>query len=151
MCAIIFVFLLAVVVEGMSRIRRSVVLSARRAHPSLEDLESWNPTKLRLAVTMLHGLQALMGYMLMLATMTFSVELFFAVVLGLATGYAVSFQQGEAIAQQQHVTSNPCCNFMEGEARENQGDFGSTILDGASVEESNEENNDIETTNNENS
>ena len=132
--AIIVVFLLSIGAEAMSRVRRNVVLSARMAHRS-DDRSSWNPTKLRFLVTILHGLQALLGYCLMLATMTFSVELFFSVVFGLATGYAIFFLQEEAMAEQ-HVTSNPCCNFMEGEARENQGDLvSSSALDTTTSEE----------------
>ena len=55
----------------------------------------------------------------MLATMTFSVELLFSVVLGLALGYAIFFQTEDAFLEEmRHVTTNPCCAFMEEEAKE---------------------------------
>jgi len=54
----------------------------------------------------------------MLATMTFSVELLFSVVLGLSLGYAIFFQTEDAFLAERHVTTNPCCAFMEEEAKE---------------------------------
>eukprot|EP00547_Thalassionema_nitzschioides_P002437 CAMPEP_0194202918 /NCGR_PEP_ID=MMETSP0156-20130528/2831_1 /TAXON_ID=33649 /ORGANISM="Thalassionema nitzschioides, Strain L26-B" /LENGTH=94 /DNA_ID=CAMNT_0038928543 /DNA_START=474 /DNA_END=758 /DNA_ORIENTATION=- len=42
--------------------------------------------------------------------MTFSVEIFVCVILGLGLGFAV-FYDDEKI----HVTTNPCCNFIQEE------------------------------------
>ena len=67
----------------------------------------------RIGITLLHGLQALVGYVLMLATMTFSVELFCCVVFGLGLGYFVFYDDKDT-----HVTTNPCCNYMQDEADE---------------------------------
>lgn len=122
--ALFGVFALAVIVEAIStfryRIVRSVKKAHRRASSSSSQSQSQRSTQiLRLFVTLLHGLQGLLGYLLMLATMTFSVELLLAVVLGLAVGYGIFFQYEEALGRL-HVTSNPCCNFLEGEARETQ-------------------------------
>ena len=47
----------------------------------------------------------------MLATMTFSLELLFSVIIGLVIGYA-TFGGDEY----SHVTTNPCCAFLEDEA-----------------------------------
>ena len=107
------VFALAVLVEGFSKLRHKVVRASKQQPSHLP------PALLRLAVTTLHGLQALLGYILMLVTMTFSMELLFCVCCGLAVGYAVFFQtsQEEDLI---HVTSNPCCEFMEEESREMQ-------------------------------
>lgn len=59
-------------------------------------VHSWDDTMsvdfLRVVVTLLHALQAFCGYLLMLVTMTFSIELFLAVIVGLAMGYAIFFQ-----------------------------------------------------------
>ena len=55
--------------------------------------------------------------------MTFSTELLLAVVAGLAAGYGLFFQTADFLAKENvdedlHVTSNPCCDFMEEESRE---------------------------------
>jgi len=67
----------------------------------------------RLAIAVLHGLQALVGYILMLTTMTFSVELFCSVIFGLGIGYCLFYSDDDW-----HVTTNPCCNYMQDEANE---------------------------------
>lgn len=60
----------------------------------------------------------------MLATMTFSAEFLLMTVFGLATGYTLFFNtKGDsselsADALGTHVNVNPCCNFMEDEAKE---------------------------------
>lgn len=133
--ALIGVFILAILIEGLSKLRQQIVRACRQQHqlaqeqPQQQQLDhqheagtgsnsfAWNPRLLRLSITVLHGIQAFLGYILMLATMTFSLELLFSVVLGLSTGYAIFFQTEDAL-REKHVTSNPCCNFMEEEARE---------------------------------
>lgn len=97
------IFGLAALTEGISRVRHQLFKKARSAS---QDEHS----KYSLLQTSLHGLHALMGYMLMLATMTFSLELFFSVILGLVFGY-VLFGGDE----QTHVATNPCCAFLEDE------------------------------------
>jgi hypothetical protein len=119
--ALVGIFLLALVVEAISTFRYRIVQVAKKAHRRSEGTAGTSSRTsvvcLRLSVTVLHGVQGLLGYMLMLATMTFSVELLAAVVLGLALGYGFFFQRAEALGRL-HVTSNPCCSFLEGEARE---------------------------------
>ena len=139
MAAVIGVFFLAVFIEGLSKLRQKIVRAAKQmaaerqqqgaqqqqpppegaafSSPITTSNLGWNPRLLRLSITLLHGIQAFLGYILMLATMTFSLELLFSVVLGLSTGYAIFFQTEDAL-REKHVTSNPCCNFMEDEARE---------------------------------
>jgi hypothetical protein len=112
------VALLGVFVEGVAKLRHRTVKAAKRAHVS-NDLQSWNLQLLRFAITLLHGSQALTGYILMLATMTFSIELLLSAVFGLALGYALFFQTEEHyLGNSGHVTTNPCCGFMEEEAKE---------------------------------
>ena len=119
------VFFLAVAVEGFSKLRHRVVRAARlNALQGRTSKALW----LRSSVTVLHGTQALLGYTLMLVTMTFSLELLLCVVFGLATGYAVFFQRmgfdatsedvDSVSDEARHVTSNPCCEFMSEESRE---------------------------------
>ena len=60
----------------------------------------------------MHGVQALLGYVLMLATMTYSAEILLATVVGLATGYAVFFTLDDDL-QCSHVAANPCCNYLQ--------------------------------------
>eukprot|EP00977_Amphora_coffeiformis_P024114 scaffold15089_cov168-Amphora_coffeaeformis.AAC.6 len=111
------VFFLAIFVEGLSNLRYRIVHSVKLAHRRRDDVAPKSTQMLRLVVTLMHGLQGLVGYMLMLAIMTFSVELLLAAVLGLAIGYGIFFQYEEALGRL-HVTTNPCCSFLEGEARE---------------------------------
>ena len=113
------VLVLAIVVEGLSALRYRIVRSVKRVHQSPSAELSSSTQALRLVVTLLHGLQGLLGYLLMLAVMTFSVELLLAVVVGLAIGYGAFFQYEEAMGRI-HVTTNPCCSFLESEARERQ-------------------------------
>ncbi|GAX20447.1 hypothetical protein FisN_22Hh013 [Fistulifera solaris] len=123
--AMMGVFFLAVSVEGFSKLRHRVVRAARLHALQGQDAKAlW----LRSSVTVLHGTQALLGYTLMLVTMTFSIELLLCVVVGLAVGYAIFFQrmgldsssdEVDSITDEaRHVTSNPCCEFMSEESRE---------------------------------
>lgn len=96
-CAMIGITLLGIATEGISKVR------------SLISKRFTGSTK-RWSITLFHGLQALVGYILMLATMTFSAELFFCVIFGLGLGFAF-FYDDEKI----HVTTNPCCNFIQEE------------------------------------
>ena len=98
------IFTLAALTEGVSRLRHQLFKKARSALQSEHN-------KYSLLQTGLHGLHALMGYMLMLAAMTFSLELFLSVIFGLVFGYVLF--GGDA---QTHVATNPCCAFLEDEA-----------------------------------
>jgi hypothetical protein len=96
------VMFLAVLTEGISKLRFIAQLN----------LSSSSRRRLWI-ITFLHGLQAFVGYLLMLATMTFSVELFFCILIGLGSGYAIFYDEEDT-----HVTTNPCCNFIQNEADE---------------------------------
>ena len=115
--AMVGVFFLAIFVEGLSSWRYRIVLSVKLAHRRNVDTGPNSTQMLRLVVTLMHGLQGLVGYLLMLTIMTFSVELLLTAVSGLAVGYGIFFQYEEALGRL-HVTTNPCCIFLEGEARE---------------------------------
>lgn len=87
--AMIGIILLGIVMEGISKLRAH--LSKR-----LSGL-----TK-RLTITLVHVVQALVGYILMLATMTFSVELLGCVILGLGFGFALFYDDEDV-----YVMNNP--------------------------------------------
>lgn len=107
--ALIFVFGLSFSTEAVSKFRHN--LSKR---PVGRDIQARRTRQM--LISGLHGIQALLGYVVMLATMTFSVEILVSVVLGLSTGYYFCFA-GEA-GLEGHVTTNPCCNFMQDESND---------------------------------
>jgi hypothetical protein len=67
-----------------------------------------------------HGMQVIFGYFLMLIAMTYNVELFSCLVVGLSVGYAI-FNLGRNFkpSQQEHVEIDDCCQGFEtdGEAK----------------------------------
>lgn len=106
-----FVFLLSFATEGVSKYRYTLT-AARR--PSGRHARRTR----QIVISSLHGAQAFLGYIVMLATMTFSVEILFSVVLGLSAGYYHYFA-GE-IGLEGHVTTNPCCNYMQDENKDHE-------------------------------
>jgi copper transporter 1 len=108
---LVSVFLLAFGTEGVSKYRHS--LSSRRMSSGRQARRTR-----QIMISSLHGVQALLGYMVMLATMTFSVEILLSVVLGLSSGYYYYFA-GE-IGLEGHVTTNPCCNYMQDESNDHE-------------------------------
>lgn len=77
--AMLAVFFLGVLVEAIVKLRQKVIQRARLNH--------WNGKSLRVMVTLLHGCQELFGFLLMLATMMYSVEFLLSAVVGLAAGH----------------------------------------------------------------
>lgn len=115
--ALFGVFFLAIAVEGVSKLRQWFVLTARRK--TRQPTNAWNKRLVRGTVTLLHGFQAFVGYILMLATMTYSAEFLLAIVFGLGCGYMAFFRsEDDYLTPSAHVTANPCCNFMAEEAKE---------------------------------
>jgi len=111
------VILLGVVTEGISKLRSLVHQNHSTIINVVDDtnnkMENTNSSTKRWCITFFHGLQAFVGYILMLATMTFSAELFFCVIFGLVLGYAIFFTDEDL-----HATTNPCCNFIQDESFE---------------------------------
>ena len=129
--AMIGVLLLAIVTEGISKYRHTLSQKAKKTYYLSQEAKI-----LRLTQTTLHGFHAFTGYILMLATMTFALELLLSVIVGLVIGYAIF--GGD---QYSHVTTNPCCAFLEDEACErvpsssnsNCGDDGTNVDGGGGV------------------
>jgi copper transporter 1 len=111
-CAMIGVFLLALLTEGISIWRHA--LSRRAKTLASNSQQAPNEARmLRAYQTCIHGFHAMTGYILMLAAMTFSLELMASVIIGLVVGYLVFGGDGF-----NHITTNPCCAFLEDEANE---------------------------------
>jgi uncharacterized membrane protein (Fun14 family) len=104
--AMIGVIGLAIATEAISKFRHNLSKKAKTA--GAEERK-----KISMMQTGLHGVHALTGYILMLATMTYALELLSCVILGLVIGYAAF--GGDTY---NHVTTNPCCAFLEDEAME---------------------------------
>ena len=102
------VVLVAIVTEGISKLRHNLSKKSKKGGISKEEHK-----KIALFQTALHGVHAFSGYILMLATMTFSLELLLSVIVGLVAGYVIF--GGDSYS---HVTTNPCCAFLEDEANE---------------------------------
>jgi hypothetical protein len=85
------IVMLSIFTEGVSKLRS--VLSRRLTG-----------TAKRWIMALIHGVQALVGYILMLAAMTFSVELLACIIFGLGTGFAMFYDD-----EDNHVTTNPVC------------------------------------------
>jgi hypothetical protein len=96
------VILLGISTEGISRVWHDLAKKARNSATK-------DHLKYTLYQTGLHGLHALSGYLLMLATMTFSCKLMLSVILGLVIGY---YRFGVATLS----TANPCCAFLGDES-----------------------------------
>jgi len=121
---------MAVAVEGLAKFRH-VVVAVAKSKARGNSSSSRTTAVARYSIPVLHGLQAAAGYTLMLLAMTFSLELLCSVVAGLATGYAIFFKLPTPAADggadndpyqlRQHVTTNPCCEFMEEESKETAG------------------------------
>lgn len=126
-------------VEGLAKFRHVTVAQWKLQHQQQRSSSSSNNTTTaataavrRYSIPVLHGLQAMAGYLLMLIAMTFSLELLGSVVAGLATGYGIFFKlppisaaadghggdPNDPYQLRQHVTTNPCCEFMQEESKE---------------------------------
>lgn len=111
LAALVFVFVLSFSTEAISKYRHNLT-----ARPMSREYQARRTRQM--IISGLHGFQALLGYVVMLATMTFSVEILLSVVFGLSAGYFYYFA-GE-IGLEGHVTTNPCCNFMQDESNEHE-------------------------------
>lgn len=126
LAAMLGVIVLAIATEGISKYRHNLSSRSRKSDATRSELK-----KISLIQTGLHGLHALTGYVLMLATMTFSIELLLCVITGLVIGYFIF--GGDSYS---HVSTNPCCAFLEQEANER----GPTAFDAPGGEEVRQEN-----------
>jgi len=69
-------------------------------------------------------------YILMLATMTYSIELFTCTLLGLSVGYFISLKYKNLSSPPKATNTNPCCDFLEDELSLNDATDYERISDG---------------------
>eukprot|EP00979_Chaetoceros_neogracilis_P010872 scaffold2612_cov267-Chaetoceros_neogracile.AAC.65 len=72
--------------------------------------ENKNP---RLVLTAFHGSQALLGYILMLTAMTYSIELILSAIIGLSLGFYIFYKEKGSLPTNQSTSPSPCCEFLE--------------------------------------
>jgi Ctr copper transporter family len=105
LCACGGVVAFAVAVEGLTKLRYY-----QQQQQQLQQQRRSSSSLLVMLVPLLHGLQALAGYLLMLIAMTYSVELLLSVMIGLALGYQFFFYRSPAAHR--GISANPCCDFL---------------------------------------
>jgi hypothetical protein len=101
--AMVCVITFGIITEGIGRLRHNVNKKARQASNATQLNNLWY------LQTLLQGANALMAYVLMLATMTYSLEILCCVITGLVFGY---FLFGGDLYN--HAGS-VCCQFLEDE------------------------------------
>jgi len=135
------VFFLAIFVEWISKARQGFIEWARKdARRRRVGGRRSNARAARAILVSIHGIQASVGYILMLATMTFATELLVMTILGLSVGYAWFFlpalEDEDLVSDNSRVNANPCCNFTEEESKDiskGEDDDSLTIEDGLSL------------------
>jgi len=106
--AMLGVLALGITIEGVTALRSRYRAMAKITESERREISD----RVQLLMTLLHGLQACIGYILMLATMTYSIELFLCTILGLCIGNFI-FRKHRTIMLSN--SSNPCCDFLEDE------------------------------------
>lgn len=130
-----------ILVTGLGILLEALPHWRRKYIARLERIEG-NDDKVQLVSSALHGCQALLGYLLMLVAMTYSIELLFSAILGLSIGYYLFYKQrrnrftsgnGNEV---QPSSTTPCCEFLEEENEQMNGSISHPLLGENSIEES---------------
>lgn len=129
--AMIFTVALGILVEVfplwrmklLRRMERFVAPEQYQHQPRKEQLQT-------LLLSIFHAMQALLGYILMLIAMTYSVELILSILTGVSLGFYMSFKMKKGLGSSSSSSSllqqrpeelgmgvlghcNPCCDFVE--------------------------------------
>jgi len=106
--AMIFVTLIGIITEGVPVMRAKFL---KRIKVTKMNVRS---KSIKLLLSSLHGLQILLGYILMLAAMTYSIELLLSTVLGLILGYLI-FEKEKHLAFSPSIQTQrtPCCESLD--------------------------------------
>jgi len=105
---------LGIAVETVATLRARYVAKVKLA----EGGRGESSVRVQLVMTLFHGLQACMGYILMLATMTYSIEILICTVIGLSVGFFIRLRY-KTLPSSSNAT-NPCCDFLEDESALNE-------------------------------
>lgn len=120
MSACVGVFSMGLLVEYCTKVRRNLFrkVSCAVCHSKVRPvylrltlhmplvfflMQRWS-TRRQVYLVCLHGLQVLLAYLLMLAAMSYSSEIFVSVILGLTTGYSIF-----NLASPPPTSTEPCC------------------------------------------
>jgi len=117
------VLLLGVAIEGVATTRTKYLAKVGLTEGGRRE----SSVRVQLVMTLCHGLQACMGYLLMLVTMTYSIELFLCTVSGLSVGYFISLSYR---ALPSSSATSPCCDFSEEDSVSNGSSEYQRIRDG---------------------
>ena len=103
--AVVYSFLLAILMECLSAVRGAAAHYVRRPLPRF------------VCLTTIYGLQALLGYLLMFLAMTFSVEILAAAVVGLSVGNLAFFRYHDFQPHRKRRPMGPAQNETGGGGR----------------------------------
>lgn len=128
-----------ILVSGLGLLLEALPHWRRKYIARLERVEG-NEDKVQLVSSALHGCQALLGYLLMLVAMTYSIELLFSAVLGLSIGYYLFYKQrrnrftgGNEV---EPSSTTPCCEFLVEENEQMDDAIAHPLLGDNGIEES---------------
>jgi len=119
--AMVVVAYLGIIIEGLPTLRLKYLARLQRDGCDI------NGKKVSLILSAFHGFQALLGYILMLAAMTYSIELLISAVVGLSIGHYISSKQKRILRRNQSPSydttlgldnATPCCEFLQDDADE---------------------------------
>jgi len=124
--AMMGVLFFGIAIEGIAMLRARYLTKVKLMEGEMRE----SSVRVQLVMTLFHGLQACMGYILMLATMTYSIELFTCTLLGLSVGYFISLKYKNLSSPPKATNTNPCCDFLEDELSLNDATDYERISDG---------------------
>lgn len=110
--AMLVVVVLGIATEGIGALR---IRTHKKIFRKMQTLQSemekrQQERSLKFLNTGFHVFQGLLGYMLMLAVMTYSIEMLFSCLCGVMLGYHIFYSDLSSIPS--GMNSNPCCDFM---------------------------------------
>lgn len=116
-CAMVGVVVLGIMVEGVSAWRSVYMWNLRNSRSTMvKGVGGYGENYgmgVRIRMSLFHGLQAFLGYILMLSTMTYSIELLLCTIIGLCIGYTIFYEYRTKAGGSASSSTNPCCDFME--------------------------------------
>jgi hypothetical protein len=128
--AMIIVVCIGISIEGVASLRRRYISGVKKKIQNDPNNRRKEMKRAKYVLSLYIGLQALIGYILMLSTMTYSIEIIFSAVSGLSLGFFIFGQHtsmlgsfGDGQGDRGGGGSTPCCDFSE----DNGGDTDTTF------------------------